>query len=65
MAEYIGQRRPLGGLIFLLPRMFSPENKDSMDEGDQNFGKEMKDILVELERILIHANNPVSKRIVF
>ncbi|KAL7226207.1 hypothetical protein ACSBR1_021356 [Camellia fascicularis] len=56
--EYIGQRRPLGGLIFLLPRMFSPENKDSMDEGDQNFGKEMKDILVELERLLIHANIP-------
>ncbi|KAI8010428.1 Serine/threonine-protein kinase Nek2 [Camellia lanceoleosa] len=56
--EYIGQRRPLGGLIFLLPRMFSPENKDSTDEGDQNFGKEMKDILVELERLLIHANIP-------
>ncbi|KAI7990170.1 Nicalin-1 [Camellia lanceoleosa] len=56
--EYIGQRRPLGGLIFLLPRMFSPESKDSMDEGDQNFGKEMKDILVELERLLIHANIP-------
>ncbi|KAF5931182.1 hypothetical protein HYC85_032055 [Camellia sinensis] len=29
--EYIGQRRPLGGLIFLLPWMFSPENKDNMD----------------------------------
>ncbi|KAI8018848.1 hypothetical protein LOK49_LG04G03013, partial [Camellia lanceoleosa] len=57
MAEYIGQRRPLGGLVILLPRMFSPENKDSMDEGDQNLGKEM-DILVELERLLIHANIP-------
>ncbi|KAI7990093.1 Nicalin [Camellia lanceoleosa] len=55
--EYIGQRRPLGGLVFLLPRMLSPENKDSIDEGDQNLGKEM-DILVELERLLIHANIP-------
>ncbi|KAI7985421.1 hypothetical protein LOK49_LG14G01474, partial [Camellia lanceoleosa] len=36
----------------------SPENKDSMDEGDQNLGKEM-DILVELERLLIHANIPL------
>ncbi|GMP88380.1 hypothetical protein CsSME_00040396 [Camellia sinensis var. sinensis] len=55
--EYIGQRRPLGGLIFLLPWMFSPENKDNMDGGD-DFGKEMKNILVELEPLLIHANIP-------
>ncbi|KAL7173984.1 hypothetical protein ACSBR2_033273 [Camellia fascicularis] len=55
--EYIGQRRPLGGLIFLLPWMFSPENKDNMDGGD-DFGKEKKNILVELESLLIHANIP-------
>ncbi|XAR60164.1 hypothetical protein NMG60_11033421 [Bertholletia excelsa] len=56
--EYIGQRQPLGGLIFLLPRIFSPEKKDNMVEGD-NLSKElMKNTLVELERLLVHANVP-------
>ncbi|XP_057480554.1 uncharacterized protein LOC130767644 [Actinidia eriantha] len=56
--EYIVQRQPLGGLIFLLPRMFSPENKDSMGGGD-DFDKDlMKNILVELEQLLVHANIP-------
>ncbi|PSR89846.1 Nicalin-1 like [Actinidia chinensis var. chinensis] len=56
--EYVVQRQPLGGLIFLLPRMFSPENKDSMGGGD-DFDKDlMKNILVELEQLLVHANIP-------
>ncbi|XP_059627719.1 uncharacterized protein LOC132270556 isoform X2 [Cornus florida] len=59
MAEYIGQRRPLGGLLLLLPRMFSSENRANMDGGDQGLGKELiRNILVELERLLIHANIP-------
>ncbi|XP_058216174.1 uncharacterized protein LOC131327141 [Rhododendron vialii] len=57
--EYIEQKQPLGGLIFLLPRMFSPENKDVKYGGDEDPGKElMKNILVELERFLLYANIP-------
>ncbi|KAF7153578.1 hypothetical protein RHSIM_Rhsim01G0203800 [Rhododendron simsii] len=59
IAEYIEQKQPLGGLIFLLPRMFSPENKDVKYGGDEDPGKElMKNILVELERFLLYANIP-------
>ncbi|KAK3017187.1 hypothetical protein RJ639_007838 [Escallonia herrerae] len=55
--EYIGQRKPLGGLLFLLPRMFSSEYKDSDGGDDDKPGKELlRNILVELERLLIHAN---------
>ncbi|KAM7496954.1 hypothetical protein LguiA_021368 [Lonicera macranthoides] len=55
--EYIGQKKPLGGILFLLPRMFSSDNKDSVGEGDHTAVKElMKNILVELERLLVHAN---------
>ncbi|KAA8549907.1 hypothetical protein F0562_001591 [Nyssa sinensis] len=57
--EFIGQRQPLGGLLLLLPRIFSSENRGSMGGADQNSGKElMRNILMELERLLIHANIP-------
>uniref|UniRef100_A0A5B6ZWH3 Putative nicalin-1-like isoform X2 n=1 Tax=Davidia involucrata TaxID=16924 RepID=A0A5B6ZWH3_DAVIN len=57
--EYIGQRQPLGGLLLLLPRMFSSENRGSMGGGDQNFGEELtRNIVVELERLLVHSNIP-------
>lgn len=62
MAEYIEQKQPLGGLMLLLPRIFSPENKDVKYGGDEDPGKEqMKNILVELERLFLFANIPVSK----
>jgi hypothetical protein len=55
--EYIGQKKPLGGLLFLLPRMFSPNNKETVAEGDQNTIKElMKNVLLELENLLVHAH---------
>ncbi|KAH7863700.1 hypothetical protein Vadar_020891 [Vaccinium darrowii] len=57
--EYIEQKQPLGGLMLLLPRIFSPENKDVKYGGDEDPGKEqMKNILVELERLLLYANIP-------
>jgi len=59
MAEYISESKPLGGLIFLLPRMFSFESKDGM--GNNHRDGPLKNVLVELEQILIHANLPVSK----
>lgn len=60
MTEYIGQKKPLGGLLLLLPRIFSAENKDNV-EGDRDSGKELiRNLLVELEQLLIHANIRVS-----
>ncbi|TKY67046.1 Nicalin-1 protein [Spatholobus suberectus] len=57
--EYIVESKPLGGLIFLLPRMFSFENKDGMESNHQDVSKELlKNALAELEQILIHANLP-------
>ena len=61
MAEYIAQRQPLGGLLFLLPRMFSFENKDDMRSNHQNQGNDLlKNVMAELEQLLIHANVPAS-----
>ncbi|RDY01084.1 Nicalin-1 [Mucuna pruriens] len=57
--EYIAESKPLGGLIFLLPRMFSFENKDDMGSNHQDGSEELlKNVLGELEQILIHANLP-------
>ncbi|PKI73394.1 nicalin-1 [Punica granatum] len=55
--EYISQRQPLGGLLFLLPQIFSFENKEGTTDSDQNGGLELlKNKLIELEQSLIHAN---------
>ncbi|KAL2328444.1 hypothetical protein Fmac_021871 [Flemingia macrophylla] len=57
--EYIAESKPLGGLIFLLPRMFSFENKDGKESTHQDGSKELlKNVLGELEQILIHTNLP-------
>ncbi|KAL3518573.1 hypothetical protein ACH5RR_021162 [Cinchona calisaya] len=57
--EYIGQRKILGGLLFLLPSIFNPENVDNTGGTDDVPAEGVsKDILVELERLLIHANVP-------
>lgn len=63
MAEYIVERKPLGGLLFLLPQMFSLENKGGTKSNHQeDDGKEpLKNLLAELEQTLIHSNLPVSK----
>ncbi|RVW86689.1 hypothetical protein CK203_039833 [Vitis vinifera] len=48
-----------GGLLFLLPRMISSENGDDMGRGDQTFEEKlMRNILGELEQLLIHASIP-------
>ncbi|KAG5248126.1 nicalin [Salix suchowensis] len=46
--EFIAQRKPLGGLLFLLPQMLNFENRDPR----------LRNVLVELERLLIYANIP-------
>lgn len=62
MAEYIGEEKPLGGLLLLLPQVFDSQNTDSSkDESGHDSAKEtIKEVLLELERFLIHANIPVS-----
>lgn len=62
VAEYISQRQPLGGLLFLLPWMFSFENKDDIGSNHQDHASEqIKNLLAELEQLLLHSNIPVSE----
>ncbi|KAF8395420.1 hypothetical protein HHK36_019366 [Tetracentron sinense] len=59
LEEYIRQRHPLGGLLFLLPQRFNPENRVDTEGDGQNYGKEpMRNLFAELEQLLIHANIP-------
>ncbi|KAK4441308.1 Nicalin-1 [Sesamum alatum] len=57
--EYIGERKPLGGLLLLLPPVFSPEHTDIGGGADHDSAKDLvKEVLIEVERLLIHANIP-------
>ncbi|KAL6527942.1 hypothetical protein OROMI_029753 [Orobanche minor] len=56
--DYIGQRKPLGGLLLLLPQVFSPQHSDSGGGSDQDSTDLVKDVLIELEQLLIHENVP-------
>ncbi|XP_057956567.1 uncharacterized protein LOC131149818 [Malania oleifera] len=56
MREYISQRQPLGGLLFLLPQMFNSD-RDGREEGDK-FGELLRNVLVELEQFLVRAYLP-------
>ncbi|KAJ9188645.1 hypothetical protein P3X46_000020 [Hevea brasiliensis] len=52
-------RKPFGGLLFLLPRIFNFEDRGATGSEDQVYDKGlMKTVLAELERLLIHANIP-------
>ncbi|KAH6793639.1 M28 Zn-peptidase nicastrin [Perilla frutescens var. hirtella] len=57
--EYIEEKKPLGGLLLLLPQVFNPQNIDSKDEAghDSSVGI-IKELLLELERLLVHGNIP-------
>ncbi|KAL2507426.1 Nicalin [Forsythia ovata] len=57
--ESIGWRKPLGGLLLLLPLDFSPQDTENIGEADHSSAKQLvKEVLVELEQLLIHANIP-------
>ncbi|KAL9353989.1 hypothetical protein Peur_051959 [Populus x canadensis] len=58
--EFIAQRKPLGGLLFLLPQMLNFENRDPTSESKYQIHEKKltKNVLVELERLLIYANIP-------
>lgn len=60
IAEYIGQGKLLGGLLFLLPPHFSPEKVDAAVGIDEDFDL-LRNKVSELERLLIHANIPVRQ----
>ncbi|XWS52820.1 hypothetical protein CRYUN_Cryun11dG0105000 [Craigia yunnanensis] len=53
--DYINQKKPLGGLLFLLPEVFSFENGGNMQIHEK---EKMKNSLAELEQLLINANIP-------
>lgn len=62
LSEYISQRQPLGGLLFLLPQTFSFGNEDDKGSNRQDHGHyQMKNVIAELEQLLIHSNIPVSR----
>ncbi|KAK9755874.1 hypothetical protein RND81_01G056900 [Saponaria officinalis] len=55
--DYIDGKQPLGGLLFLLPRVFNSDKGES--NGNDNSEEEAtRNKLVQLERLLVHANIP-------
>lgn len=62
MAEYISQKKPLGGLLILLPQMFSLENREGAKSNEETDGVDLlKNVLAELEKLLIYSKIPVSQ----
>ncbi|KAK6936252.1 hypothetical protein RJ641_033282 [Dillenia turbinata] len=56
--EYITQKQPLGGLLFLLPHILNSKNRDYASGGDHREKEIMRSTLLELEQLLIHSNIP-------
>ncbi|PHT93996.1 hypothetical protein T459_01878 [Capsicum annuum] len=56
-AEYIEQKKLLGGLLLLLPPKFSPGNIDSTFGADKDIAS-LRNKLLELEWLLMHSNIP-------
>ncbi|XVE59608.1 hypothetical protein DITRI_Ditri05aG0059600 [Diplodiscus trichospermus] len=55
LREYINQKKPLGGLLFLLPEIFRFENGGNKEIYEK---EKMKNKLAELEKLFVHANIP-------
>ncbi|KAL9247327.1 hypothetical protein vseg_020769 [Gypsophila vaccaria] len=56
--DYIDGKQPLGGLLFLLPRVFNSEKGESKNDVDTSEEEATRNKLVQLERLLLHANIP-------
>ncbi|GER33203.1 nicalin [Striga asiatica] len=56
--DYIGQRKPLGGLLLLLPQVFNPQHLNKSGGSDQDSAHLVKNVLDEVEQLLIHENIP-------
>lgn len=57
-AEYVSRKHPLGGLLFLLPEIFTLENGGGSNDVREK--EVVKNVLLELEKLLVHAKLPVS-----
>ena len=55
-SEYLSEKKHLGGLLILLPRNISTKNV----EGNNDDKGEPKNVLAELEKLLMHEEVPVS-----
>ncbi|EPS62126.1 hypothetical protein M569_12666, partial [Genlisea aurea] len=62
IAEFIEQKRPLGGLLLLLPQVFNPQNIDIVVGSDRDSAEEdaaaaaaIRNLLIQLENLLIHS----------
>ncbi|KAA3455470.1 nicalin-1-like [Gossypium australe] len=53
--EYINQKKPLGGLLVLLPEVLSFKTGGNKQVHEK---EKMKNLLAELERLLVHSNIP-------
>ncbi|MBA0650598.1 hypothetical protein Goklo_017995, partial [Gossypium klotzschianum] len=53
--EYINQKNPLGGLLVLLPEVLSFKTGANKQVQEK---EKMKNLLAELERLLVHSNIP-------
>ncbi|MBA0767517.1 hypothetical protein Gotri_016391 [Gossypium trilobum] len=53
--EYINQKNPLGGLLVLLPEVLSFKTGGNKQVHEK---EKMKNLLAELERLLVHSNIP-------
>ncbi|KAH9659714.1 Nicalin [Citrus sinensis] len=56
VTEYVSRKHPLGGMLFLLPEIFRLENGGGgMDVREKEV---VKNVLLELEKLLVHAKLP-------
>ncbi|KAH9605499.1 hypothetical protein KSS87_004668 [Heliosperma pusillum] len=56
--DFIDEKQPLGGLLFLLPQAFNSEKGESKGDTDPSEEEAIRNKLVQLERLLVHANIP-------
>ncbi|XP_047938910.1 nicalin-1-like [Salvia hispanica] len=56
--EYIEEKKPLGGLLLLLPQVLNPQMLGGKDEAGHAPAVGIKEVLLDLERLLIHASIP-------
>uniref|UniRef100_M8BDS8 Nicalin n=1 Tax=Aegilops tauschii TaxID=37682 RepID=M8BDS8_AEGTA len=60
-SEYLAEKKHLGGLLILLPRNISAKNV----EGNNDDKGEPKNVLAELEKLLMHEEVPLLTKLLF
>jgi hypothetical protein len=59
-SEYLAEKKHLGGLLILLPTNLGAKNA----EGNNDDVGQPKSVLAELEKLLVHAEVPVSRKFI-